>query len=161
VTNTLKELSFVDSSSISVRDVKLTGAQGDKEVAFDCSHPNQKRCGVIILKNGRVVYISLSVDYPLSLKEVIDKLGVPDYVTSDLYHPEVGGCILSMEYLNLGIIVESIDRQSEKNCHALESGEGLNPKISVDGLHYQSPVVLHESSCIDPGCVRWPGFENP
>ena len=49
-----------------------------------------------------------------------------------------------MEYLSLGIIVESIDRQSGKNCHALESGEGLNPKIRVDGLRYQSPVEPHE-----------------
>jgi hypothetical protein len=161
VTKVLKELSFVESSSIRVRDVKLTGAQEDTEVAFDCSHPKQKRCGVIILRNDKAVYISLSVGYPLSLKEVVDKLGVPDYVTSDLYHPEAGGCVLSMEYINLGIVVESFDRQSEKNCHALESGEGLNPKIKVDGLRYQSPVEPHESSCMDPGCVRWPGFEKP
>jgi hypothetical protein len=157
----LHNLPFVEQSSIVVKRIKQGNGQGDRRITFDCSHPTQRRCGEITLTNDKVISIWLSVEYPLTLKEVVDKLGVPDYVTFDLYHPDVGGCIITIEYPNMGIAMRSVDTRSERACNGLEKGEGLNPKIRVDELRYQSPVEPHESSCTEPGCVRWPGFEKP
>jgi hypothetical protein len=151
----LSELPFVKQGS-----VRITMYEDGINYSFSCSHPDDENCGDIILENGKVDRIIVSVHFPLTFEQVVEKLGMPDHVHFDPYHPDTGGCIVSLEWPQ-GILVKHLEVRKDKYCRELARGEKVDPRIQVTGLIYTSQKDLSNSPCNQSNCINWPGFKNP
>lgn len=159
VQDTLKRLPFVDQSS--VREQSTVWLDSEAEVViYSCLFQRDEDCGSVLLVEDRVKEITTVVRYDLTFEDVIIKLGSPEYVEYSSYHPEGGGCIISLFWPNSKIIVEFIDTDSDESCRSLNE-DGLVPRgLQVtDLLYVSSDGILPESGdCCSR--IQWSGFKD-
>lgn len=155
VISVLSELQFVNQQSIS------KSVDDDILYWFSCSHPADKDCGDIILVNGKVDRIIVSVHFKLTFKQVVEKLGVPDRVRYYLYHPDTGGCIVYLDWLEQGIAVQNLETRNDTLCQRLKESKQIEPAIPVITIEYTTEINLRERLCDQHTCIEWPGFKNP
>lgn len=161
VHTTLEGLAFIDQDSIRETKFAWLGDPNAKEIHYGCSHPRDKSCGGAQFANDRLKLLWMTVGYNLSFEMAVEKLGFPDYVDYGPYHPEVGGCVIDLNWPEKGITLQSLNRGSDTSCQALRDGRGVDPNISVKTIYYGTSEVFGP----EPGgcCNRipWPGFVEP
>ena len=157
---TLQSLPFVDKTTIRESRANWGGDENAKTFHFDCIHPKEKNCGGAIISGGKLGELWLTVGYPLSLKMAVDKLGVPDYVEYGLYHPDVGGSVVFLDWPERGIGVEVFNEKDDRLYRKIREGQGIPPEVQVTGLYYfeagdfgsEPPNALQR--------IEWPGFSE-
>jgi hypothetical protein len=124
-----------------------------KEIQFDCV--NFKYCGGALISNNKLKRLWLRVGYDLTLKEVVDKIGIPDFLDYGIRIQ--GGCKVDLWWLKHGLVIESIDEKTDEECQNISTGNGITPQKLVSIITYFS-----QGSTVTPGdcCKRitWPGF---
>ena len=154
VISVLSELQFVNQQTIS------KSLDNDILYWFSCSHPDDENCGDIILVNGKVDRIIVSVHFRLTFEQVVEKLGVPDRVRYYPYQPDTGGCMVYLDWLEQGIAVQNLETRSDKLCLRLKEGKQIEPGIQVVTIEYTTEINLRERLCEQHTCVEWPGFSE-
>jgi hypothetical protein len=154
VISVLSELQFVNQQTIS------KSVDNDILYWFSCSHPDDENCGDIILVNGKVDRIIVSVHFRLTFEQVVEKLGVPDRVRYYPYHPDTGGCMVYLDWLEQGIAIQNLETRSDKLCRRLKEGKQIEPGIQVVTIEYTTEINLRERLCEQHTCVEWPGFSE-
>lgn len=157
---TLPQLNFIDQAAIHEWGTVWMNNENAKEIRFGCLHPRDKACGGALLSENRLKRIWLSVGYELTVQAVVQRLGAPNYVDYGAYHPEVGGCVIDLNWPQKGIAVRSLQRSSDLQCQAVGAGAGLGPDTRVNTIYYSTG----EGFSSQPGgcCARipWPGFSD-
>ena len=159
----LNELPFVDPTKIQIsKNESYLDYSNITKIDFNCVVPKGKRCGSIFTADGVVKYIGLSIQYPLSLKSVVDKLGPPDYFTRDFMTPHGQGCMVSFNWTQKKISLGSEDPDSERVCQGLEITAANDPDLQITDVAYGSMVIDPSNVCtIYPSeCTPWAGFLN-
>lgn len=161
VLETLKELPFIDYSSIREYGTVWNLDNAAESIRFGCSHPRKEECGVALISNDQLKELSLTVNFRLDIEMVVNKLGPPSYVDYGGYHPEVGGCIVSFYWPKLNIEAFNVDTRNNELCTIIDSVHYIPRKIDIQSMIY----TVHEAFNLGPGgcCQRieWPGFEKP
>jgi hypothetical protein len=157
---TLATLEFVDPNDIREYPAPWAGYDQAQWVWFGCLHPAKRDCGVAALVDDKLKYLRLDVNYPLSLVEVVTKLGKPNYVDFGDYHAEVGGCGVRFFWPSAGIIVSYLDQRQQDVCKVLQSAKPISPELSITAVEYLSSegFEVGVSGC----CTRvaWPGLAD-
>ncbi len=115
IRNTLHELSLVDQSTLFEYSYEIN----EMVFGFDCVYyhvPGGGGCGVLQTSpDGKLKSMVISVQYPLTLKSAIDRLGIPKYYTVDTSSTE-DNCILSIYWPEKSIVVVTEENSRKKHC---------------------------------------------
>ncbi len=154
VISVLKELAFVDQKSITEYQ-----ASDEREIVyFSCQKPNIDDCGGLIFQQEILESIYLSPHYRLNFESVVQKLGDPLFVDYGGYHPEIGGCIVNLEWPDRGIAINFTDTKQDNICQIIQLQNVLPPDIVVNTVYYSIPGSVVSNP--GPGATRieFPGF---
>jgi hypothetical protein len=159
VINTLKNLTFIEPNSIKEYGTKWINDDSAQSIIFACTHPIKKNCGEIVISKDQLKLISLSVNFPLDIEAVVNKLGPPSYVDYGVYAPEVGGCIVSFNWPDLNIEASNLDTRNNELCTIIQNQHSIPRKIEIQSMSY----AVNEAFNLEPGgcCQRieWPDFK--
>ncbi len=158
IVSTLKTLPFVEPGSIDrTMDIRLF--PDGRSVEFKCPASKRTICGAAILSGGKLKVLETPMQYALTFKTVVERLGPPDSVDYGPMNPEKPGCALKLVWTKQGIRADHLDAGSERTCNLLRDGRGLDGSREVIGLTYYSPDALRLVSAHKLGVqVAWPGF---
>jgi hypothetical protein len=158
---TLTTLDFVDARRIREDEADWKDHKKVIVVSFDCLYPAKVACGDAGFVEDRLKYLWTSIQYELTLGEVVTKLGEPDYVEFAPYEAEAGGCVADFFWLASGISVQFFDTRSETICEAIRAGQALTPGLRISSVLYTAPGVFEAepNAC----CTRadWAGLADP
>lgn len=154
---TLKELPFVDNTSIKEWKIRWKEDNAALEILFNCRHPIKRPCGSAIISEDELKVQWLSVNFPQDMEIAVNKLGPPEYVGYGGYHPEVGGCIVSLQWPKIGISASNTDTKDDRVCRSIKAKNGIPPNIQVESLFYSVPDASGEKPA---SVIDWPGFSN-
>lgn len=133
--------------------------QKDMSIHFNCVEGDEvPPCGHIDLDDGIVHVISHEIFYQLTLEQVIEKLGPPDYVVYGLYPPHGDGCLVDLEWLEQGITVRIVDRPRVQLCLDIDQQIPFEPTIQVTSISYSSKQAQIPNLCEIRNCIPWPGY---
>lgn len=164
VIRTLKTLSFVEPSTITVTKV-VQGAplvENEQRVWFDCREPEQHNCGLALLSGNRLKALYPPVQYALTMEAVVQQLGPPDSVAYRAIEPESANCEITLAWQQVKIIVVSFDNRTSRSCEMLRSGKGLARQAEATGLQYHSLDTFRMASDANSATphIPWPGFAS-
>ena len=160
---TLRTLSFADPDTIQENAVGYWDRFSHKSLAATVIGANyrssrQQSAGLIVA-NDTLLSIGIFPNYPLSLAQVVDHLGPPDYVSA-IMGLDRTTCYLELIWLNRQIVVGRTELNGQQLCDTLDSGKSLDPNLIVEEIHYELPQWFSEIPA--PGRDHpWPGFTGP
>jgi hypothetical protein len=161
VLETLKELPFIDYSSIREYGTVWNLDNAAESIRFGCSHPKKEGCGAALISDDQLKVLWLNVNFRLDIEMVVNKLGPSSYVDYGVYAPEVGGCIVSFSWPKLNIEASNLDTRNNRLCSIIQNQHNIPRKIEIQSMSY----AVDEAFSPEPGgcCQRieWPGFEKP
>ncbi len=157
---TLRTLPFIDQNTIKEWKSSWLNDENAEEVYFSCLHPDTKFCGGALISQGKLKQLRMSIGYDLTFDMVIQRLGIPAYIS---YHPDIaeaGVCIVSLYWPTVRIQVDSYSKQ-DKLCQKLSAGAGVDPQSTVGQIIYR--VTEGFSPGLESGWpyAPWPGFAKP
>lgn len=159
--DTLSELHFIDQESIRLsRGISILGDENAVSARWGCLHPKRNICGGARFAHGTLKSLWYSVGYRLPFTLIVEKLGPPEYIEYGPYHPDVGGCQLTLKWPSIGISTRNIDDRTDLNCRAIEAGKGVKKTMNVGALVFSVPEFFGAEA---PGCckrIEWPGFSE-
>ena len=160
VRQTLKTLPFIDQTTMREWTAPWLGDWSAKEIHPNCVYPVPATTGCVglLIYNDKLKQIRMSIAYELTFGTVVEKLGPPDYMSYDIYHPEVGGCVIDLGWTTKGIDVEYLDTRDESKCKSIKKGNGVDRSTIVSGLFYYSVKEGFKST---EGLFPWTGFTSP
>jgi hypothetical protein len=157
---TLEELAFIDRNSIKEYGTSWKGDDTAQAIQFNCRYPRGKFCGSVDVSNDELKRLALSVYFPLTFEDIVNKLGLPEFVDYGGYHPDVGGCSVFLKWPDQGILAGYVNKRNMKICREIRDNKGLPSETLVETLIYVIPNSLE----IEPGAgaqrIEWPGFSN-
>jgi hypothetical protein len=160
---TLQTLSFADPATIQEVayghwDLEIRKNLPATLIGIECRQPHWQ-CAGLVVSNDKLVSIGLFPNYDLTLREVIDYLGAPDYVrTISESDPTI--CKLMLWWTKRQIELERSVPNGEAFCKAVRAGERLDPNLTIQRIYYDLPQRF--SIIPMEGLDRpWPGFTEP
>jgi hypothetical protein len=152
VTQTLKELPFVDHNSMIVHNTVYTGNIITTQINFNCFDPKGEPCGFIKVLDDKLKMVNIVIRYPLSMKTVVDQIGPPEYIF--FFATMGGGCVLDFDYeMTKGIIVSS--GQPGQMCQDLRNGKILDKNLNFTEVTYLSKDLIPSNRCQGNICFAW------
>jgi len=135
-------------------------------VRFACKQPDQT-CATLVFVDGILVQIYLSPSYELSFREVVARLGAPDFVQVMRYHAE------APKFCRIGLIWASRDMtvafdsadpwpapgERRVDCSEVEGGLNIDGDLPVQTIFYGLPDDAVFASIPETGRdFAWSGF---
>ena len=147
----LQQLNFVDQEAIKTRE--------DVRVDYQCVYDLPGVfCGSVFFTGNIVNHLYYFVAYPLTLEDVIDIVGIPEYLYTDTVM-QLDGCRLYLAWPERNLEIEYLN-MNEEPCHSVEQGIGLNPNIQVTYIQYMAENRFNACSSEEIECFEWTGFEE-
>ena len=158
ILSTLRGNELVDESSIRIYDNSVWPQFPTASEVYFCSKSEKHHCNTAVLSQGKLKMLWLSVQYDLTLKEIVQRLGEPDYISYAPYHPETRGCTLALYWPKSRLFVENVSETDDSVCQALSAGKGINPNIKVTGMVYAVSEAFGPGLTAGWPYAAWPGF---
>jgi hypothetical protein len=156
---TLNQLSFVDKKSIHEYGSRWRSDDQAIAIYYDCIslHGN---CGSFTMSGDRLKRIWMHINYPLTFKQAVDKLGEPEYIEYGVCQPEY--CRVNLDWPDQNIFVVS-SKKGMMLCNEIQPGKKtISPEAQITDIFY---AIVEESPKQDVGsCLQlmpWPGFREP
>ncbi len=163
---TLQTLSFADPKTIresasSYWDYTANANMAATVIGIDYRRPTPSSlgCAGFTIYHDTLVEIFLSPNYTLTLKEIVDHLGPPDYVGAPILMDRTT-CQLMFMWVKKQILMKQSEPIGKTLCDAVRAGQRLDPNLIVDEIEYMLPPWL----ALAPEEGRdhpWPGFAEP
>lgn len=157
VLEALRAMSFLDGGTIreavsSYWDTTREASVKATLVAAECRQPKGQQCAGLIVVNDKLVSIGLFPTFSIAFGDLIDHLGVPDYVRVSLGPPvHEPACSTKLIWVQRQIIADHTDVSSNKRCGELRSGNPLDESLVVHSLLYVLPNDIQLTSIPQPG----------
>lgn len=159
VLTTLYQLPFIDKKSI--REYGSRWGTDDQaiEIYYECSDP-RKSCGSLTLSGDRLKMIWILTNYPLTLKNVVEKLDNPEYLEYGVCDQGAPKCSIILSWPDQNIMVKA-DVEKTELCDELRTGQTIPPETQVTDIFYatKETFTLEAGSCLHR--LVWPGFNEP
>jgi len=162
VLSTLNQLPFVESRSYKEYETYWLDGSLTNALQYECVKSNANPCGILTFYKGILKKNWLSVNYDLTLENVIERLGMPDYLTYFWPNPS-GICEISVLWIEKGITISFDNKNNYNECENVIDGNGVTPGVLVESVLYTSREVLEATFNIPGGCcesIKWPGFKD-
>jgi hypothetical protein len=160
VLETLKELPFVDDTSIKEYGTRWGKDDSAQDIRFGCRHPRERFCGSALISEDELKVLGLSANFPLDMEAVVNKLGPPDFIDYGGYHPEVGGCVVLLQWPDQGISASYLDTNNDRVCRSIKAKNGIPPDTQVESLSYSVPDAFDSKPAAGGLRIDWPGFSD-
>lgn len=168
IKKTLETLSFINPDTIDegpYYDYLDPTTEKYLPAEFISAHcrSNQRRCVLFVMVNDALESIGLTPNYYLSIEEVVNHLGPPDYsrvaLAPDIVLiPGRSGCIsLFFSWDKKQIMMQSDDEIGKKLCSSFDKGGGIPPDLAINWIVYGERYIAIEREFGGP----WPGFVEP
>jgi hypothetical protein len=170
VVDVLSNLAFIDTFNIHILRSNwwATSPDEDPVPAFNikgfCTQPTQDLCVEITIVKDKVKRIIIFPNYKLTLEEIVDNWGNPDYMLSFPYGAECSGCTVILSWSRSSIEVTSVDRRCVEGgniCKMIHDGGKIPHGFIVDQIIYSGSVPPHIEEYNKESRMPWIGFENP
>jgi len=155
-------LSFVDGKNMRTYD--------ESNVGFLCRVPSDVACVSMQFKAGILIDVRLYMNYPLSIKQVVEKLGPPAGYSIIRRRPETKGCDIEFFWIDRQTSVEYYEEPhnfGDDLCDTTSANGGKIPaKLYVQKINYMKPGEMEEKvqAAQKPGTgyqyLLWKGFLN-
>jgi hypothetical protein len=160
---TLQTLSFADPATIQEDadgywDLEIHKNLPATLIGIDCRQP-QRQCAGLLVSNDKLVSIGLFPNYDLTLREVVEYLGTPDYVRA-VSESGPTTCKLMLWWPKRQIELERSVPNGEAFCKAVKAGERLDPNLTIQRIYYNLPQWFTEIP-MEGLDHPWPGFKEP
>jgi hypothetical protein len=155
----LKQLPFVDPASIREKVTTWPDDPYATNIDYDCTHPSEENCGAATISKDKLKKLWMSVGFNLTLKQVVDKLGEPDYLDYGFFNRD-GGCKIVLQWPKRGIAVDTVDEHSYELCQMVADGKGIKSDAIVRLIYYSAPEGFGKAGDCCPR-IPWPGFAKP
>ena len=160
---TLQTLSFADPATIQeiadgYWDLEIRKNLPATLIGIDCRQP-QRQCAGLTVSDDVLVGIGLFPNYDLTLREVVDYLGAPDYVRA-VINQDRTTCKIALWWIKRQIELERSVQNGQALCEAVKGGNRLDPNLTIQRIYYDLPQRF--SIIPMAGLDRpWPGFKGP
>jgi hypothetical protein len=134
----LAELPFVNQATVHEFPTEFANEPAT-EVYFQC-HKRDEWCGSIIIHDGTVQEIMVSVRYKLTFGEVVEKLGPPDHVWASDWGAESTGYKIDLYYVQRGIIVGRLKTRADRYINWSDGSVMLAQEMQATSLSYFPPA---------------------
>lgn len=88
-------------------DYSLTEEAGEQLVKFHWQSPRGKRPNVIVLRDGKVLWIEIGLDYELTLGEIVNKYGSPESIYAYAGCADFCWYSINFDYPTMGLMLQS------------------------------------------------------
>ena len=152
---TLKKLSFVDQESIHQVNNVFWPGEVAYAIEYNCSRQSGYLCGDVGLVDQTIIYISQFLQYRLTLREVIDILGPPeymDYYWMDPHNPQI---LVSFLWSEKSILA-SANIKNINQIDDLIEGEALSADMLIESITYSVPDGFQR----EVNKLPWPGIKD-
>lgn len=159
VLTTLYQLPFVDKGSIHEYGTRWDADDNAIEIYYECVDP-RGGCGSLTLSEDQLKTIWMSVNYPLTFKDAVKKLGKPGYLEYGVCNLGVPSCRVNLSWPEQSIIVGA-DLEKTKFCDDIRAGQTIPSETQVTDIFYtvEESFKLETGSCLHR--LSWPGFSEP
>ena len=140
----INQLPFIDS--------KLTEWK-NPFLSFFCREQNIDRCVILRFDNNELSEIGIFPNYEITLKDVIDEIGPPDFLSYSPISPEGfrRDCVIHIYWLERKMDVFYADTRSDKECEKLiSSGNKPSPTMHIQGVWIWNFDIKYD--------IPWTGF---
>jgi hypothetical protein len=157
---TLNKLPFVDPATIAEWGYIWLDDDKAKQIGFRCLHPKDKGCGgSLVISQGKLKEITLSIPYKLTFQKAVDLLDQPDTFDYRLADPEGNGCIITLIWTQRGTYLRSIEPKNNDQCRLIRESGRVSPDITVTQVFYVPTEVLKTGpNSFFNSSIPWSGF---
>lgn len=153
VLDSLKTQTFIVENSIREIPTKL-GNDAGIVIRYDCVYIQGNSCGSLYMVDNVLVLNVMQIAFPLSLGDVVDKLGRPDYIDIYFYGNNCEGEFLWYKH---GIKAINSAKHEEGLCKNEDAKQGLfDSDILITTLWYIAKDRFQ--ACDESSCISWSGF---
>ena len=162
IINALETLSFINPNTIeegpyySYWDPSIGQNLTAEYISADCRSP-QQRCVVLVMVNHLLASVQLTPNYNLSLDEVVNHLGPPDYFRVVLLQDR-STCLLVFSWEQKQIMMQRDEKNGKRLCSSIDKGGGIPPDLTIDWIVYQLPNLFTSERAYGK---PWPSFSVP
>jgi hypothetical protein len=162
---TLRNLSFIDASNIEEHSSSYWDSTENmnvqaKLIAARCVNPTNQICASMIIAGGNLKSIILFPNQNISVSQVVDHLGDPDYF--QLLPSFTMGCSVRLVWKQKQIIISLSSKMASSLCGELRDGKSIDPTLRINSIEYVIPDDIQLTSIPEDGRdYQWPGFSNP
>lgn len=161
VINTLQTLSFVDANTVQEHPYGYWDHLTDKNleatlISVDCIEP-QQQCVGLTIANDSLKGIGLFPNYLLTLSDVVNSLGPPDFVRAVILQNKMD-CKIILTWMDRQIMMEHDEHLGKELCNTVNAGNHLNANLRIHRIYYELPEKFTYES--QNGEV-WPGLGVP
>lgn len=167
VMNKLHQLAFLDSNSIekSISRASTRCEVDEQEVemtslVINCAEPRGRTCARIVIHDDRLQFITLYPNFNLSIGDIVEIYGPPEFVTAEPWGAECPGCDLSLYYPESQVVFEHFSMDCsvwEGRCQPVYEGMPLDPDLRVTNIRFLPYEWLSKFPIEDYG-QPWTGF---
>lgn len=158
VISTLNTLPFVEHNrfreyaTVWANDIPAT------QIQFICASDHTSVCGGAVLSNDILRNLWTVLEYDLALKDVVNKLGIPEFI--EYQWPSMSGdCLISVVWNTYGTAARIYDDSSYNECEGIVDGNKITPDIVVYAIAYFPPGDFGPmGNCCKR--IAWPGFKD-
>ncbi len=149
----LENLSFINPASIIEEDNVYD--EDSYYIKYSCSEDLTELCGYIGVSSYQMVTgMGHKVFYRLSLADVVDKYGTPDFSYKNAAYSGTDQCEIVVYYVDQNFAVEIIEEGDTGLCQDFGDTETLNGDLQIDWVYYN---FINEE--IAANMIEWQGLK--
>jgi hypothetical protein len=158
VISTLNSLPFVEHNNYRELTTTWIDNKPATHIQFYCASDHTTECGWAILSDNTLRGIWTVLEYDLTLKDAVNRLGSPEYI--EYQWPSMSGkCSISVLWNTHGTVAEIYDDSSYNECESIIDGNKISPNIVIDSIGYFSFEGLNSlGDCCKR--INWTGFKD-
>ena len=157
------ELPFIDPNSVKNTPATFWDPISDEGLdsrflSYSCKQPNSMVCSSLQFVQNKLIEIRLYPNYQITLKEVVDSIGPPDYVEATAMTPEIVDCMVRLYWWDRQMTISYRERKENTGrdlCQMYkDAGHKPLPNLNAEDVWIVSPDFLSWLGKHDP----WTGF---
>jgi hypothetical protein len=132
-------------------------------VTYEYKQPNNMICIVLTFVENKLVRIDLGPNYPITFKELVEKIGPPDKVGARSVAPEIIDCDIVLTWVDRQISAFYYERKEDsgRNLCRIVRDAGMKPfaDLQIHDVIIELPEQL-QGEMKGNGDQPWSGFNN-
>jgi hypothetical protein len=147
----LPTLTFIDQNTIrsfrpSMPNLEFSAFAPGVEFVADCVYPTKRQCLSVIVVDNILTDIELALNYDISVDEVIETLGDPDYIGYRNLGAERIICKVNLIWSSRQLVLASRFegyKATEDTCGVVRNTGKISPSLFVSEVRYVSLVKIN------------------
>lgn len=136
---------------------------GADDVTYECKQPDNMICIVLTFVDNRLVQIILNPNYPITFKELVEKIGPPDTVRAEPVAPEIIDCQIILTWVDrqISVFYYETKKDSGRDLCRIVRDSGMKPfaDLQIQDVIIELPEQL-QGEMQGSGDQPWSGFNN-